>query len=131
MVWQLAGCWSAAGLALWVGWCAAVQPGACKTGPSCFGTLGQMPKQPDAVAANTSPQQTGQGHKPTLTVTARPPDSHRPLQFDPLSPAQLREIARLQTTELNQRLKDRSITMQLTGGWLGWPMVGVSGWLAG
>ncbi|PSC72780.1 chaperone 1 [Micractinium conductrix] len=36
------------------------------------------------------------------------------VQFDPLSLAQLREVARLQTVELNQRLKDRSITMQLT-----------------
>jgi hypothetical protein len=44
-----------------------------------------------------------------------------------LSPAQLREIARLQTTELNQRLKDRSITMQLTGGWVGG---GGRGWVA-
>ena len=39
----------------------------------------------------------------------------RTAQFDPLSLAQLREVARLQTVELNQRLKDRSITMQLTG----------------
>ncbi|KAI3436547.1 hypothetical protein D9Q98_005963 [Chlorella vulgaris] len=34
--------------------------------------------------------------------------------FDPLAPAQLREVARLQTAELNQRLKDRSITLELT-----------------
>lgn len=38
--------------------------------------------------------------------------------FDPLAPAQLREVARLQTAELNQRLKDRSITLELTGEWL-------------
>ncbi|KAI7843936.1 hypothetical protein COHA_002475 [Chlorella ohadii] len=36
------------------------------------------------------------------------------VQFDPLSPQQLREVARLQSSELNQRLKERSITMQLT-----------------
>ncbi|PRW56139.1 chaperone 1 [Chlorella sorokiniana] len=36
------------------------------------------------------------------------------VQFDPLSPQQLREVARLQAAELNQRLKERSITMQLT-----------------
>lgn len=36
------------------------------------------------------------------------------VQFDPLTPAQLRNVARLQTVELNQRLKERSITMELT-----------------
>lgn len=39
-----------------------------------------------------------------------------PLQFDPLSPPQLREVARLQARELNERLKSRSITLKLTGG---------------
>ncbi|KAL4457526.1 hypothetical protein ABPG75_012391 [Micractinium tetrahymenae] len=36
------------------------------------------------------------------------------VQFDPLSPEQLRGVARLQTAEINQRLKERSITMTLT-----------------
>lgn len=36
------------------------------------------------------------------------------LQFDPLQPAQLREVARLMSLELNARLKERNITMQLT-----------------
>lgn len=36
------------------------------------------------------------------------------VQFDPLSPPQLREVARLQTVELNQRLKDRGIGLTCT-----------------
>ncbi|KAL4440689.1 hypothetical protein ABPG77_000398 [Micractinium sp. CCAP 211/92] len=36
------------------------------------------------------------------------------VQFDPLSPEQLRGVARLQAEEINQRLKERSITMVLT-----------------
>ncbi|EFN58888.1 hypothetical protein CHLNCDRAFT_56016 [Chlorella variabilis] len=36
------------------------------------------------------------------------------VQFEPLSPAQLRQVARLQAAELNTRLRDRAITMQLT-----------------
>ncbi|KAI8113738.1 hypothetical protein M9435_003730 [Picochlorum sp. BPE23] len=34
--------------------------------------------------------------------------------FDPLGPEQLREVARLQTIELNQRLVERSITLSMT-----------------
>lgn len=34
--------------------------------------------------------------------------------FDPLGPSQLREVARLQTLELNKRLVERSITLNMT-----------------
>lgn len=46
-------------------------------------------------------------------MAPRPPPPA--LQFDPLSPEQLRGVARLQVADINQRLKERSITMSPTG----------------
>ena len=37
------------------------------------------------------------------------------VQFDPLAPAQLRSVARLLTGELNERLGDKGITLEMTG----------------
>lgn len=49
-------------------------------------------------------------HTPPSLPFSLPPPAPRPsvlLQFDPLQPGQLREVARLMTAELNQRLKVR------------------------
>lgn len=59
--------------------------------------------------------------KPAAGVPTVPPSASPPLvQFDPLSPQQLREVARLQLAGINARLKDRSITMEMTGGLFSW-----------